>query len=167
MAANSLVHGLRRPLSAAFCFLCALCEGFDVQAAGVAATGITRELHCTPADLGLFFFASGVGLLIGSAVGGRIADRRGRKPVLVASIGMFGVFSLLTAAMPNLLLLAGGRFLTGLGLGGALPNLIALAVETSAPAVRNRGVGIAYVGMPIGGSLAGVLAFLLPSEAWR
>jgi AAHS family 3-hydroxyphenylpropionic acid transporter len=69
--------------------------------------------------------------------------------------------------MPSLLLLAGGRFLTGLGLGGALPNLIAMAVETSAPAVRNRSVGIAYVGMPIGGSLAGILAFLLPSEAWR
>jgi AAHS family 3-hydroxyphenylpropionic acid transporter len=167
MAADNPVQVLRRPFSAGLCFLCALCEGFDVQAAGVAATGITRELHCTPADLGLFFLASGVGLLIGSVVGGRIADRRGRKLVLVTSIAMFGLFSLLTAAMPSLLLLAGGRFLTGLGLGGALPNLIAMAVETSAPAVRNRSVGIAYVGMPIGGSLAGILAFLLPSEAWR
>jgi AAHS family 3-hydroxyphenylpropionic acid transporter len=167
MAANNPVQVLRSPFSAGLCLLCALCEGFDVQAVGVAATGITHELHCTPADLGLCFVASGVGLLIGSAVGGRIADRRGRKLVLVASIAMLGLFSLLTAATPTLLLLAGGRFLTGLGLGGALPNLIAMAVETSAPAVRNRSVGIAYVGMPIGGSLAGILAFLLPSEAWR
>jgi AAHS family 3-hydroxyphenylpropionic acid transporter len=171
MAANNPVPVRRscvvRPFSAALCFLCALCEGFDVQAAGVTATGITRELHSTPADLGLFFTASGIGLLIGSVVGGRIADRRGRKLVLVASITMFGLFSLLTAVMPSLLLLAGGRFLTGLGLGGALPNLIAMAVETSAPAIRNRSVGIAFVGMPIGGSLAGILAFLLPSEAWR
>jgi AAHS family 3-hydroxyphenylpropionic acid transporter len=139
--------------SVGLCFLSALCEGFDVQAAGVAAPGITRELHCTPADLGLFFSASGLGLMIGSVIGGRISDRRGRKLVLVASIGVFGAFSLLTAVMPSLLLLAGTRFLTGLGLGGA-PNLIALAVETSAPGVRNRSVGIAYVGMPIGGSLA-------------
>jgi MFS transporter, AAHS family, 3-hydroxyphenylpropionic acid transporter len=149
------------------CFLSALCEGFDVQAAGVAATGIARELHCTPADLGLLFSASGFGLLIGSVVGGTIADRLGRKPVLVASIGMFGAFSLLTAVMPNLLLLVVTRFLTGLGLGGALPNLIALAVETSAPVVRNRSVGIAYIGMPIGGSVASALAFFIPSEAWR
>jgi MFS transporter, AAHS family, 3-hydroxyphenylpropionic acid transporter len=149
------------------CFLSALCEGFDVQAAGVAATGIARELHCTPADLGVLFSASGFGLLIGSVVGGTIADRMGRKPVLVASIGMFGAFSLLTAVMPNLLLLVGARFLTGLGLGGALPNLIALAAETSAPVVRNRSVGIAYIGMPIGGSAASVLAFFIPSEAWR
>jgi MFS transporter, AAHS family, 3-hydroxyphenylpropionic acid transporter len=149
------------------CFLSALCEGFDVQAAGVAATGIAREFHCTPADLGLFFSATGIGLLIGSLVGGTIADRRGRKLVLVASIGMFGAFSLLTAVMPNLLLLVGARFLTGLGLGGAMPNLIAMAVEMSAPGIRNRSVGIAYIGMPIGGSLASVLAFFIPSAAWR
>jgi AAHS family 3-hydroxyphenylpropionic acid transporter len=149
------------------CFLSALCEGFDVQAAGVAATGIARELHCTPADLGLFFSATGIGLLIGSALGGTVADRRGRKLVLVASISVFGAFSLLTSIMPNLSLLVGARFLTGLGLGGAMPNLIAMAVETSAPGVRNRSVGIAYVGMPIGGSLASVLAFFIPSEAWR
>jgi AAHS family 3-hydroxyphenylpropionic acid transporter len=144
-----------------------MCEGFDVQAAGVAATGVTRDLNCTPADLGVFFSASGIGLLVGSVVGGNIADRRGRKLVLVASIGAFEAFSLLTSVMPSLSLLAGARFLTGLGLGGVLPNLIAMAAETSAAAVRNRSVGIAYVGMPVGGSLANVLAFCIPSGASR
>lgn len=156
-----------RPLLQGLWFLSALCEGFDVQAAGVAATGMVRELHCTSTDLGLFFSATGVGLLIGSAVGGGIADRRGRKPVLVASISTFGAFSLLTAFMPNLSLLAGARFLTGLGLGGALPNLLAMAMETSEPGARNRSIGIAYFGMPIGGTLASILAFFIPSEAWR
>ena len=101
-------------------------------------------------------------------IGGRrhIADRRGRKLVLVISIGAFGAFSLLTASMPNLSLLVGTRFLTGLGLGGAMPNLIAMAAETSAPGIRNRSVGIADIGMPIGGSLASVLAFFIPSESW-
>ena len=156
-----------RVLLSGLWFLSALCEGFDVQAAGVAATGMVRELHCTPADLGLFFSATGIGLLIGSAAGGTIADRRGRKLVLVASIGAFGAFSLLTSLMPTLPLLAGARFLTGLGLGGALPNLIAMAIETSGPGGCNRNVGIAYVGMPIGGSLASILAFFIPSETWR
>jgi AAHS family 3-hydroxyphenylpropionic acid transporter len=159
-------YAAQRVLSTLY-FLIALCEGFDVQAAGVAATGLTRELHCTPADLGLFFSASGIGLLIGSIIGGHIADRRGRKPVLVAAVGLFGAFSLLTAVMPSLLLLAGARFLTGVGLGGALPNLIAIAAETSAPGAHNRCVGIAYFGAPIGGSLVSVLAFFMPSEAWR
>jgi len=147
--------------------LTALCEGFDVQAAGVAATGILGELHCTPAELGLFFSASGIGLMIGSVVGGGIADRRGRKLVLVASIGAFGGFSLLTAVMPSLPLLAVARFLTGLGLGGAIPSLLAMAFENSAPEGSNRNLGIAYIGMPIGGSLVSLLAFLIPSTAWR
>lgn len=147
--------------------LSALCEGFDVQAAGVTAAGIHRELHATPSDLGLFFSAAGAGLLIGSLVGGRVADRVGRKLVLIASIGAFGAFSLLTAFAPTMALLTGARFLTGLGLGGALPNLIALAADTSAVNVRNRAIGVAYVGMPMGGSLASVLAFLLPLESWR
>jgi MFS transporter, AAHS family, 3-hydroxyphenylpropionic acid transporter len=115
--------------------LTALCEGFDVQAAGVAATGILGELKCTPAELGLFFSASGIGLMIGSVVGGGIADRRGRKLVLVASIGAFGAFSLLTAVMPSLPLLAVARFLTGLGLGGAIPSLLAMAFEIARPTV--------------------------------
>ena len=147
--------------------LSALSEGFDVQAAGVAATGINRELHATPSDLGLFFSAAGAGLLIGSLVGGRIADRVGRKLVLITSISAFGAFSLLTAFAPTMSLLTGARFLTGIGLGGALPNLIALAADISVRSVRNRTIGVAYVGMPIGGSLASVLAFLLPLESWR
>ena len=154
-------------VTAILCFLSALCEGFDVQAAGVAATGITRELHCAPSDLGLFFSASGAGLLIGSVVGGLAADRWGRKITLTLSICMFGLFSLWTSFMPSLSLLTSARFLTGLGLGGAMPTLIAFAAETSAPGVRNRSIGAAYVGMPIGGSLASLLAFLLPSESWR
>ena len=147
--------------------LSALSEGFDVQAAGVAAAGINRELHATPSDLGLFFSAAGAGLLIGSLVGGRIADRVGRKLVLITSITAFGAFSFLTAFAPTMSLLAGARFLTGIGLGGALPNLIALAADISALSARNRTIGLAYFGMPIGGSLASVLAFLLPLESWR
>ena len=154
-------------VTAVLCFLSALCEGFDVQAAGVAATGITHELHCTPSELGLFFSASGAGLLIGSIIGGRASDRWGRKTVLTLSIGVFGLFSVWTSFMPSLSLLTIARFLTGLGLGGAIPTLIAFAAETSAPGVRNRSIGTAYVGMPIGGALASLLAFLLPSESWR
>jgi len=80
---------------------------------------------------------------------------------------VFGLFSVWTSFMPSLPLLTIARFLTGLGLGGAIPTLIAFAAETSAPGVRNRSIGTACVGMPIGGALASLLAFLLPSESWR
>jgi MFS transporter, AAHS family, 3-hydroxyphenylpropionic acid transporter len=81
-----------------FCFLSALCEGVDVQAAGVAAAGLAREFSLTPGQLGAFFSASNVGLLFGAIVGGRLADRLGRKAVVLASIVTFGVAALSQAA---------------------------------------------------------------------
>src|SRR6266850_1107286 len=94
---NDVAAGPRRArLTVVLCFLAAMCEGFDVQAAGVAAAGLRAEFSPSDFWLGLFFSASGAGLLIGAATGGRLADRIGRKPVLVFSLATFGLFSLLT-----------------------------------------------------------------------
>jgi MFS transporter, AAHS family, 3-hydroxyphenylpropionic acid transporter len=150
-----------------FCFLGALCEGFDVQAAGVAAGGLSRDFRPTPGALGVFFSASGAGLLIGAVVGGRLADRVGRKTVLVASIIAFGIFSFLTSLAGDMPSLTAMRFLTGLGLGAAMPNLIALAADVSGTGSRNTSIAISYVGMPLGGAAASLLVFLLPTGAWR
>jgi AAHS family 3-hydroxyphenylpropionic acid transporter len=149
------------------CFLGALCEGFDVQAAGIAAAGVSHLFRPTPHALGLFFSASGAGLLLGAVVGGRISDRLGRKSVLVASIAAFGLFSLLTSVAPDMESLTAARFLTGLGLGGAMPNLIALAADSSAAKSRNASIAIAFIGMPVGAVAASLIVFFLPLEAWR
>jgi AAHS family 3-hydroxyphenylpropionic acid transporter len=150
-----------------FCFIAALCEGFDVQAAGVAAGGLSREFRPTPAQLGVFFSASGAGLLIGAVIGGRVADHVGRKAVLVASVIAFGIFSFLTSLAPSMPALTALRFLTGLGLGAAMPNLIALAADVSRAGSRNTSIAISYVGMPFGGAIASLVVFLMPAEAWR
>src|SRR5204863_45728 len=112
-----------------FCFLVALCEGLDLQAAGVAAGGLSREFMPTPGQKGLFFSASTFGLSIGAVIGGWLADRIGRKKVLIAAIGAFGLFSLLTIFAWDMQSLTIARLLTGLGLGGALPNLVANAAR--------------------------------------
>jgi MFS family permease len=72
------------------CVLVALCEGFDLQAAGVAAAGIAPEFGPTPEQLGRFFSASTLGLFLGALAGGRLADTLGRRSILVASIALFG-----------------------------------------------------------------------------
>jgi MFS family permease len=87
----------RARVTVLFCFLAALCEGFDVQAAGVAALGLSRAFTPTPEQLGLFFSSGNVGLLLGAIAGGRAADYLGRKTVLVCSIALFGVFSVATS----------------------------------------------------------------------
>ena len=149
------------------CFFGAVCEGFDVQTAGVAAAGIRDELHPAADALGLFFSAGGAGLLVGSLGGGWLSDRLGRKVVLVVSVAAFGVFSLLTSIAPTMQLLTGARFLTGLGLGGAMPNLVALAADVSSSRRRNGSIAMAYIGMPLGAATASLCAVMLAPDEWR
>jgi MFS transporter, AAHS family, 3-hydroxyphenylpropionic acid transporter len=158
---------LPAPLTVAVCLLGALCEGFDVQAAGVAAAGISQQFHPAPGALALFFSAGGAGLLLGAFAGGRISDITGRKAVLVASFVLFGLFSLACAAAPDLEILTLARLLTGLGLGGAMPNLMALTADVSTLRYRSGSIAVTYVGMPLGGAVASLLVFWVPLEAWR
>jgi AAHS family 3-hydroxyphenylpropionic acid transporter len=79
----------------------------------------------------------------------------------------FGVFSLLTSLAWSLESLSWARALTGIGLGGAMPNLIALVVEASAATNRNRSIATTYIGFPIGGTLASLVMFVIGAEHWR
>src|SRR5580704_4866576 len=128
----------------AFCVLTALCEGMDLQAAGVAAAGIGAEFKPTSDQFGTFFSASTLGLFFGALIGGRVADSVGRKKVLVASVALFGIFSLLTSFAWDMSSLVVARGLTGLGLGGALPMMLALVAETSQPTQQAGRVAAVY-----------------------
>src|SRR5258708_10820854 len=144
-----------------------MCEGMDVQAAGVAAGGIKLDLKPTPGQLGLFFAAANLGLLVGAVFGGRLSDRIGRKWVLTASIGVFGLCSILTAFAWDMSSLTAARLLTGLGLGGAMPNLIAMVADASHVRTRNAVIALTYVGMPLGGAVASAIVLGLPPGHWR
>jgi AAHS family 3-hydroxyphenylpropionic acid transporter len=150
-----------------FCVLAALCEGFDLQAAGVAAAGIAPEFSPGPDKLGTFFSASTLGLFIGALVGGRLADSIGRKNVMVTSIAIFGLFSLLTALAGGMAQLNWARLLTGLGLGGALPNLITLVSESARPNRHSASIALVYSGNPFGGTVASILSLIIAPAHWR
>jgi AAHS family 3-hydroxyphenylpropionic acid transporter len=149
------------------CALAALCEGIDLQAAGVAAAGIGSEFKLSAGQLGTFFSASTFGLFIGALIGGRLSDTVGRRTVLVASVALFGLFCLLTPLARELSTLSTARLLTGFGLGGALPNLIALVSESSPEHRRRASVTLVYAGMPLGGGLISLISLLLPTPHWR
>ncbi len=150
------------------CCALALFEGFDLQAAGVAAPRLAPDLRLGPDVLGWFFSVSTFGLMIGAAIGGRLSDRYGRKRVLAVSVIVFGMLSILTGLAQNSEQLLVARFLTGVGLGGALPNLIAIVAESAGEARRSRAVGFLYGSMPCGGALASLVsvAGAAPSD-WR
>lgn len=154
-------------LTVGLCYLVAICEGFDLQAAGVAAPRLGPALDLAPAELGWFFSASTFGLMLGAAVGGRLSDRFGRKRMIVLSVIVFGVMTLLTGLADSLGGLLAARFFTGVGIGAALPNLVALTSENAAPARRNLAVGLLYAGLPSGGALASFAALAGGADDWR
>ncbi|GAB3626616.1 3-(3-hydroxy-phenyl)propionate transporter MhpT [Pandoraea terrae] len=152
----------------ALCLIVALLEGLDLQSAGLAGPRIAREFSLTVEQMGWAFGAGAIGLLPGAALGGRLADWLGRKKVLMLSVVLFGLFSLATTRVWNFEGLLAARFLCGLGLGAAMPNLIALCSEAASPKQRNTAVGAMYCGMPFGAALAAVIGILSPGDAdWR
>ena len=150
------------------CLLAAMIEGFDIQSMGVAAPRMLPALHLSPGQAGWAFSASLIGLMVGASFGGVVADRAGRRAVLTTSVAAFGVFSLLTALTTGFEALLVVRFLTGLGLGGAMPMLIALASERASPARKATMVAVIMGGMPLGGAVAGLVARTpMALEDWR
>ena len=154
-------------VTVAICFLIAVIEGLDIQAAGIAAAGIREHFGLDSSQLGMFFSAGILGLLPGALVGGRFADRIGRKKVLIWSTAVFAVFTLCTVWVNSFNSLLAVRFLAGAGLGGAMPILITLASEAVSPQNRGRAVGLMYCGMPVGAAILSLIAATEFGANWK
>lgn len=149
------------------CFLIAVIEGLDIQAAGIAAAGIREHFGLDSSQLGVFFSAGILGLLPGALMGGRFADRIGRKKVLIWSTAVFAIFTLCTVWVNSFQSLLVVRFLAGAGLGAAMPILITLASEAVSPANRGRAVGLMYCGMPVGAAILSLVASTSFGAEWK
>ncbi|HEY2179099.1 MAG TPA: MFS transporter [Caulobacteraceae bacterium] len=146
------------------CLLAAFADGYDNQAMGVAAPALAPALHLSRAQLGPVLSASIIGLVAGAVVCGAVADRIGRKWTLIGSLVVFALFTTATALAWNLQSLVIIRVLAGVGIGGAMPNILALAAEATSPERRARVTTWVTAGYPIGGALSGLAAANLP---WR
>ena len=154
-------------ITVAICFLIAVIEGLDIQAAGIAAVGIRESFGLDSSQLGVFFSAGILGLLPGALIGGRYSDRIGRKKVLIWSVAVFALFTLCTVWVDSFNSLLLVRFLAGAGLGAAMPNLITLASEAVKPENRGRAVGLMYCGMPVGAAILSYIASLDFGSNWK
>jgi AAHS family 4-hydroxybenzoate transporter-like MFS transporter len=149
------------------CALVAMLDGLDLQSIGLAAPAMAAQLHIAPPAFGLVFSAALAGLALGAFLLGPLADRVGRKRVLVGAAFCFGFFTLATAYAGNRPELLVCRFLAGIGLGGAMPSFIALASEYVPKARRAAVVSLLWAGFPLGGVIGGILgSWIIPAYGW-
>jgi len=150
------------------CGACALLEGLDAQIIGFVAPAIIHEWGLARQDFTLVFMSGLVGLLTGCLLIAPLADKVGRKIVLICSVVAFALFSFLSATADSLPSLSAFRFLTGVGIGGGMANAITLTSEYF-PERRRAGMTvIMFVGFSFGASLGGFLsAYLIPRLGWQ
>ena len=125
-------------------------DGFDTQAIGFVAPALAKEWGLSKGALGPVFSAGLFGLMIGALLFGPLADRVGRKKIIILSTLAFGIGALVTALVQDVGILIAIRFLTGLGLGGAMPNAIALTSEFNPRRRRATMVMIMFCGFSVG-----------------
>jgi AAHS family 4-hydroxybenzoate transporter-like MFS transporter len=143
-------------------------DGFDTTAIGYVAPSLAKEWGLTKAALGPVFSAGLFGLMIGALTFGPLADRVGRKKIIIFSTLAFGLGTLATAFIQDVNTLLVIRFLTGLGLGGAMPNTVAMTSEFNPHRRRATMVMIMFCGFSLGAALGGLLAAaLIPQFGWR
>ncbi|HET6143139.1 MAG TPA: MFS transporter [Candidatus Acidoferrales bacterium] len=150
------------------CALAAMLDGFAAQMIGYVAPSLAYEMHLAPSELSRIFAVSLIGLMLGALSFGPIADRYGRRRVIVSCTLLFGLFTLATAFAHSVNSLIALRFLAGLGFGGVMPNTIALTAEYSPQRRRGTMITIMFCGFPIGATIVGFAAVpILPAYGWR
>lgn len=151
----------------AICFLIVLMDGFDTQAIGFAAAAISRSRGIPLSDFGDMFSAGLLGAAIGAFALGTLGDRIGRRRLLVISILVFSGCSFALPRLESFPEILICRLLTGLGLGGALPNVLALCAEYTPRPLRGVVTGILFAGFPAGGVAGAIVsAHVVPVFGW-
>jgi AAHS family 4-hydroxybenzoate transporter-like MFS transporter len=155
-------------LVASLCAMVVFIDGFDAQVMGPVGPPLTEQLHIARAAFGSVVSSGTLGMMIGALIFGPLADRFGRKPVLVACALTFGAGSLLTATATSVTQLMAFRIFTGFGMGGAMPNAIALTSEYMPKRSRNKAVMVMFCGFSFGSAFAGwTVAALIRNYGWQ
>lgn len=163
-----------RPLTAiqwlilGLCFLVLIADGFDTAAMAFVAPALTQKLSISKLALGPVLSAVLIGLAAGALIAGPIADKIGRKRVLIGSVILFSLASLAIAYSTTITGLGILRLLTGFGIGAAMPNCTTLVSEFVPSHRRSFLVNLMFYGYPLGASAGGFMAaWLIPNFGWR
>lgn len=152
----------------ALCFFIILLDGFDTAAIGYIAPSLLKEWGLTKPMLAPVLSAALFGLAAGALLSGPLADALGRKRVLVGSVALFALACLASAFSADLQQLTLLRFITGMGLGAAMPNAVTLTSEYCPERKRAMLTNLMFCGFPLGAAFGGFLAaWMIPAFGWR
>jgi AAHS family 4-hydroxybenzoate transporter-like MFS transporter len=143
------------------CGLVIMCDGFDTQAVAYVAPSIMAEWKLAPGQFGPVFAALLFGTMVGAFLFGFLADRFGRKRMLMICIALFGLLNIASAMATSIGSFTLLRFLCGIGLGGAIPNVMALVSEYAPARKRATLIALAWGGFGLGAVLGGMLSIPL------
>lgn len=150
------------------CAIVAMLDGFDTQSIAYVAPRIAEDWGLKASEFGPIFAAGLFGLMAGAFLLSPAADRWGRKKVILLSTSIFGLFALLTAWATSMNELLAYRFITGVGLGAAMPNIIALTSEYAPQRLRATLVTVMFCGFPLGSTLGGLVSsWLIAHFDWH
>jgi AAHS family 4-hydroxybenzoate transporter-like MFS transporter len=149
------------------CFAGQLADGYDLGVVGLTAPGIIKEFHLTHQQMAPAFSAAIIGMLFGSIGEGYLGDKYGRKLGIIVALLTFGLGSLMSGWISGIDSLIVARFITGVGLGGMLPNVTAMMVEYAPVKRRATLTTLSFMGLSFGGMLPGWVSYCLNGESWR
>ncbi|RHW36861.1 MFS transporter [Lysinibacillus yapensis] len=152
----------------AWCFLIILFDGYDLVVYGTVVSGLMNDWGIDSVQAGLIGSYGLFGMTFGAIVLGILADRLGRKNVTAIALVLFSLFTFLCGFANDPTTFSIFRFLAGIGLGGIMPNVIALLTDYSPKKIRSMVVSIVLCGYSVGGMLAPILGIvLMPDFGWE
>lgn len=152
----------------ALCFIVVALDGMDIALMGFIAPALKAGWGVTNHQLGMVISAALIGLALGAMVAGPLADRHGRRVMILLSVLFFGIWTLATAMAQNIEQMMLFRFLTGLGLGAAMPNVGTLVAEYAPERRRSFIITVVFCGFTFGAATGGFAAsWLLPRYNWH
>ncbi|WP_210448349.1 MFS transporter [Pantoea ananatis] len=150
------------------CFIVVALDGMDIAIMGFIVPSLKASWNVTNHQLGVVISAALIGLALGAMIAGPLADRFGRRLMIIFSVLFFGLWTLVTAFSHSIEQMILFRFLTGLGLGAAMPNVSTLVAEYAPERRRSFIITVVFCGFTFGAASGGFAAsWLLPRYEWH
>ncbi|MGH6617554.1 MFS transporter [Sphingomonas sp.] len=149
------------------CFLIVMIDGYDSLMVGFIAPLIAKGWGLHAPDIGKLFAVCYVGAILGAVSMGPLADRLGRRPMLISALALAAVATALCATATSFEMLMLYRFISGIALGGALPAVSSLTAEHARPGKRSGTVTLMYIGFPTGAVVGGAITAGLLHLGWQ